>query len=352
MTLERSSDLSADSLSLEHFFLQSVDYPQRLKAGILLAVSGGADSVAMLCCFAALSKQMPTHNAAIQVAHVNHALRGGESDDDAVFVRKLAAQFGFASLETRLTSEMFDADESGSFEAAARKLRYDFLQRTAEQNSLRYVALAHNADDQAETILHRILRGTGIAGLAGIPPFRPLGEAVMIIRPMLSFSKKQILAYLAAIDQPFRTDSSNAESQYTRNKIRNDLLPQLASGYNPNVVEAFVRLGSQAADWATYIHSQTDALFDRVVIFQPHKTFVQVEQLADVPTLLIRELFVMIWSRQHWHLRDMTFVHWERLAEMATSRLQTPQKQTFPGNIIAERTDARLILYKLKQATE
>ena len=350
--MERSSDLSADGLSLERFFLQSTDGPQRLKAGILLAISGGADSVAMCRCFAALSEQTSTLDAAIQVAHVNHALRGGESDGDAVFVRELADRFCFAYHETRLTPEMFNVDDSGSFEAAARKLRYDFLQRTAEQNSLRYVALAHNADDQAETILHRILRGTGIAGLAGIPPFRPLGEAVTIIRPMLSFSKKQILDYLAAIDQPFRTDSSNAESRYTRNKIRNDLLPQLASGYNHNVVEALVRLGSQAADWAAYIRSQTDALFDRAVIVQSHKTLVQVEQLADVPNFLIRELFVMIWSRQHWHLRDMTFAHWERLAEMITSHTQIPQKQAFPGNIAAERTDAQLILYKSKQATE
>ena len=350
--MERSSDLSADGLSLERFFLQSPDNPQRLKAGILLAVSGGADSVAMLRCFAALSEQTSTYKAAIQVAHVNHALRGGESDRDAVFVRELADRFGFAYHETRLTPEMFDTDDSGSFEAAARKLRYDFLQRTAEQNSLRYVALAHNADDQAETILHRILRGTGIAGLAGIPPFRPLGEVVTIIRPMLPFSKKQILAYLAAVDQPFRTDSSNAETHYTRNKIRNDLLPQLAATYNHNVVEALVRLGSQAADWAAYIRSQTEALFDRAAIIQSHKTLVQVEPLADVPTLLIRELFVMIWSRQHWHLRDMTFTHWERLAEMTVPQTQTPQKQTFPGNIIVERTDVQLIVYKAEQAME
>ena len=351
--MERSSDLSANGLSLEHFFLKSADDPKRFKAaGILLAISGGADSVAMLRCFAALYEQTSTRDAAIQVAHVNHALRGGESDGDAVFVRELADRFGFAYHETRLMPEMFDTDDSGSFEAAARKLRYDFLQRTAEQNSLRYVALAHNADDQAETILHRILRGTGVAGLAGIPAFRPLGEAVTIIRPMLSFSKKQILAYLAAIAQPFRTDSSNAESRYTRNKIRNDLLPQLASGYNHNVVESLVRLGSQAADWAAYIRSQTDALFDRAVIFQSYKTLVQVEPLVDAPTLLVRELFVMIWSRQHWHLRDMTFAHWERLAEMAASHIKMPQKRVFPGNIIAERTDAQLILYKSKQATK
>lgn len=336
-------------MSPKRLSLSSADFSRWLKGGVLLAVSGGADSTAMLRCFA----DMPAiDDAAIHVAHVDHAQRGDESDGDAAFVRRLAERFGFPYHETRLTPEMFDADDSGSFEAAARNLRYDFLQRTAERNALRYVALAHNADDQAETILHRILRGTGVAGLAGMSVFRPLGDAVTIFRPMLPFSRKEILAYLTATDQPFRTDSTNAESNYTRNKIRNDLLPRLASGYNHAVVEALVRLGSQAADWTDYIRSQTDALFDHAVTCRPRETVVWVERLEGVPPLLIRELFVMIWSRQNRPLRDMTFAHWERLAEMTVSHASSPHKQAFPGNILAERTATQLILYEAKQTTE
>ena len=328
------------------------DFSRWADVGVLLAVSGGADSVAMLRCFAEHTRRSPKSKPLVHVAHVNHALRGDESDGDAAFVRELAAGFDFAYHETRLTADELATDESGSFEAAARGCRYDFLQHTAEQNSLRYVAVAHNADDQAETILHRIIRGTGVAGLAGIPAFRPLGAALTLIRPMLPHSRQRILDYLASVNQSFRTDSTNAETCYTRNKIRNDLLPQLASGYNHAVAESLIRLGSQAAEWDAYIKSQTEALFDRAVVCRSCEVVIQLEALADQPPLIVRELFVMIWSRQHWHLRDMTFAHWERLAQLAQSHanvrpqadVRQPLKRFFPGAIIAERMAERIVL--------
>jgi len=342
-----SRTIDMQGMTLEREFLHSERLARWSDTGILLAVSGGADSTAMLRCFVA-SLQTRKATGKIHIAHVNHAMRKRESDGDALFVRKLAGHFHLPYHETRLTPEMLAADDSGSVEAAARTLRYDFLQQTAEQNSLRYVAVAHNADDQAETILHRIIRGTGVAGLAGIPSVRRLGDAVTLIRPMLPFSRRQILAYLDAIQQPFRTDSSNAESQYTRNKIRNDLLPLLASEYNPTIVDALIRLGTQAAEWADHIKSQTDALYNRAVTCHAGHVSVQLEPLADVPPLLVRELFVMIWSRQHWHQRDMTFAHWERLAEMTLPQIASSHKQVFPGFIIAERTNLQLTLSSKK----
>ena len=334
----------AQCIPLGEGFLRSENMARWTDAGVLLAVSGGADSTALLRCFTASIAQYHAHTAVVHVAHVNHGLRGCESDNDAMFVRQLAGQFGLPYHETRLTPEMLSEADFGSMEAVARKLRYNFLQHTAEQNALRYVAVAHNADDQAETILHRILRGTGIAGLAGIPPVRPLGDAVTLIRPMLVFSRWQILACLDAIKQPFCIDSTNAESHYTRNKIRNDLLPQLASVYNHAVVDAIIRLGTQAAEWSEYVKSQTDALYDRAVSRHADHVAVRLETLSDVPLLLVRELFVMIWSRQHWHLRDMTFTHWQQLAEMTLGYKSTPRKQTFPGAITVEKTTVQLIL--------
>ena len=356
MTSALSRDDVSHGMTLEREFLQREKLARWTATGILLGVSGGADSTAMLRCFVA-DGQTRDRPVAIHVAHVNHALRERESDDDALFVRQLAERFGLPYHETRLTPAMFAADDSGSVEAAARKLRYDFLQRTAERYALRYVAVAHNADDQAETILHRVIRGTGIAGLAGIPPLRRLGDAVTLIRPMLTFSRRPILAYLEAVRQPFRRDSTNAAPVYTRNKIRNDLLPQLASEFNPGIVDALVRLGTQAAGWVDHIKSQTDALYDRVVTCHANRVFVELEPLAGIPPLLVRELFVTIWSRQQWHLRDMTFAHWERLAEMTlpqttASQTTSPHKQDFPGHITAERTNGRLILCSQRQTAD
>ena len=354
MTSALPGNNDVQDMILEREFLQSKRLARWSDAGVLLAVSGGADSTAMLRCFVA-SRHTRHALVAIHVAHVNHAMRGHESDNDALFVRQLAERFGLPYHETRLSSEMLAADDSGSIEAAARKLRYDFLQQTAERNSLRYVAAAHNADDQAETILHRIIRGTGVAGLAGIPPVRRLGDAVTLIRPMLTFSRRHILAYLDTIQQPFRTDSTNAEPLYTRNKIRNDLLPQLASVYNPAIVDALIRLGTQAAEWGDHIKSQTEILYDRVVTCHANHVVVQLEPLADVPPLLIRELFVTIWLRQQWHRRDMTFAHWKQLAEMTlpqtpltqmtSSQTASSHKQVFPGFVTAERTNLQLLLH-------
>jgi len=343
VTSALSGNDDSHGMTLEREFLQSKRLARWADSGILLAVSGGADSTAMLRCFVA---SLQTRNAfgKIHIAHVNHAMRGNDSDDDALFVRQLAEHFGLPYHEMRLTPEMFTADNSGSIEAAARRLRYEFLQHTAEQNSLRYVAVAHNSDDQAETILHRIIRGTGVAGLAGIPSVRRLGDAVTLIRPILTFSRQQILAYLGAIQQPFRIDSTNAESIYTRNKIRNDLLPQLVSEYNHTVVDALIRLGTLAAEWAGHIKSQTDVLYDRVVTCHANHVTVQLKLLSEVPPLLVRELFFTIWVRQQWHRRDMTFAHWERLAEMTLPKTPSSHKQVFPGPVTAERTDAQLIL--------
>jgi len=328
-------------------------------SGILLAVSGGADSVAMLRCFAAflalpevysnrleISDTQPVH-----VAHVNHALRGDESDADALFVRELAATFHLPYHEIRLTAGMFDTDDSGSFEAAARRLRYDFLRKTAEKHALRYVATAHHADDRIETVLHRIIRGTGIAGLAGIPEFRRLGGAVTVVRPMLSFSRRQIVEYLREKKQDFRIDSTNRESVYTRNKIRNRLLPELIGEYNPLFPEAIERLSRQAADWSDFVRSQTETLYDQSVEIrsasntQNSRVFIDKRVLRDQHRVLVRELFVTIWKRNHWPLRNMRFEHWNWLAETAFD-VHDESKIMFPGQIAVQSDPEYIVLEK------
>ncbi|MDR1383254.1 MAG: tRNA lysidine(34) synthetase TilS [Planctomycetaceae bacterium] len=345
--------------ALECEFTESSNAIRWIPVGILLAVSGGADSVAMLRCFAALAHSLTSHSSPsansfgeIHVAHVNHGLRGDESDQDALFVRQLAETFRFPYHECQLNNTMFAADDSGSLEAAARRLRYKFLCRTAEQQALRYVAAAHNADDQTETILHRILRGTGIAGLAGIPSVRPLNDAVTLVRPMLRFSKTQILEYLTTLKQPFRTDSTNQESHFTRNKIRNELLPQLANEYNPSVANALRRLGEQVAEWKNYIASHTEKFFECATTVRTNQNkengrrqvIVDLSLLCIQPRLLIREFFVELWKRQCWQLRNMTHKHWNLLADFVLNESKKCQQQMFPGKILVQRNKEQMML--------
>ncbi|MCL2349789.1 MAG: tRNA lysidine(34) synthetase TilS [Planctomycetaceae bacterium] len=347
--------------TLEQKLMETASLSRWCDSGILLAVSGGADSVAMLRCFAtflALPDAAGISDApSVHIAHVNHALRGNESNADALFVRDLAATFHLPYHEIRLTAGMFDADDSGSFEAAARKLRYDFLRKTAEKHALRYVATAHHADDRIETVLHRIIRGTGIAGLAGIPEFRRLGGAVTVVRPMLSFSRQQIVEYLQEKKQPFRVDSTNRESVHTRNKIRNRLLPELTGEYNPSITEAIGRLSRQAADWSDFIRFQTETLYDLSVEIRPsvetgvasktHNTriFIRKQVLRGQHRVLVRELFVVIWKRNHWPLRNMRFEHWNRLAETAFN-LRDESKIMFPGQIAVQSDSEHVVLEK------
>ena len=196
---------------------------------VLVAVSGGADSVALLRGLAGLKVG---GEGKLVVGHFNHRLRGEESDGDEQFVARLAEELGLGLECGRLEAGDIDACPDG-IEEAARRQRYRFLTETAERVGARYVACAHTADDQVETVLHRILRGTGIAGLAGIPRCRRLSPAVTLIRPLLEVRRAELVDYLASLGQSYREDSSNLDRRFTRNRIRHDLLPQLAKDFNP-----------------------------------------------------------------------------------------------------------------------
>jgi tRNA(Ile)-lysidine synthase len=226
-------------------------------------------------------------------------------------------------------------------EAAARRVRYEFLTQTAHRVGARFVATGHTADDQAETILHRILRGTGIAGLAGSPRVRPLSPATTLIRPLLQLRRAEVIAYLERLGQPFREDRTNADPQFTRNRIRHELLPQLARQYNPNVVESLLRLGAVARDSQAAIEPLVDTLlYSAVQDGGDDSVRVDRGRLAGAHRHLVRELFVAIWRRCQWPEQGMTFDHWDRLAELARST--TAGKIVLPGKILARAEGAEM----------
>lgn len=208
---------------------------------VVAAVSGGADSTAMLDALVRSGRRR------IVVAHLNHALRGAESDGDETFVRQLAARHGLEAVTERLAVADQAREWKQNLEAAARELRYGFLRRVAEARGLRYVLSAHTRDDQAETVLMRLLRGSGAEGLRGIAPARPLGERVTLARPMLAVSRADVLAYCERHELEFRTDSSNLSPDFTRNRIRMELLPRLRD-FNPRGDDALARAAAALAE--------------------------------------------------------------------------------------------------------
>jgi tRNA(Ile)-lysidine synthase len=318
---------------------------------VLLAVSGGTDSVALARAMAAL-KSVHGGVGRLYIGHYNHKLRD-QADDDERFVIKLSKQLGLACETASGNVAQMAADSGQGIELAARRARHAFLQDTAGRIGARFVVTAHTADDQAETILHRIIRGTGIAGLAGITRSRCFGHA-SLIRPMLSIRRREIEEYLQAIGQTFREDQSNTDRRFTRNRIRHELLPHLARHYNSNAADALLRIGSLAAEAQNVIENLVAELADQAVNFKNTTTVeIDAKTMAERPRYLLRELCVAVWRRQSWPMQAMGFVQWDELAEIllaANTSAPLPlstNKKIFPGNIQVEISNGLMYLNML-----
>jgi tRNA(Ile)-lysidine synthase len=231
------------------------------------------------------------------------------------------------------------ADQQGDgIEAAARAARYSFFQEAAPRLGARYVVTGHTADDQAETVLFNLLRGTGLSGLAGIPRVRSLGPAVSLIRPMLSIRRCEVISYLAEIQQDYCVDPTNASSDFARNRIRHELLPLVRREFNHDIEGALCRLSQLVGDAQRVIEKLADELLDRCVSQDKKLDAVVVNSkpLVEADRHLIRELFIALWRRERWPLQDMGFNEWEMLATMAADGAALT-KRIFPGGVVVER---------------
>jgi tRNA(Ile)-lysidine synthase len=211
---------------------------------VLAAVSGGADSVAMLL---ALHDLAPRLRYRLSVAHLNHGIRGASATKDATFVRHLCAQLETACYEGKVDVPLLASQHGDSLEMAARDARYRFLTDTARQVGATVVATAHTADDQAETLVLRLTRGTGLRGLAGIAE-ETQSYGVRVVRPLLHTTRNDIVHFLRDGQQTWRVDESNTDLRFLRNHVRHEILPFLAAKLNPRIQDALVRLSEIAAD--------------------------------------------------------------------------------------------------------
>src|SRR5262245_33636324 len=293
----------AERLSLAGHVRRSLSGCDPPAADVVVAVSGGPDSVALL---RAIVEAIPGR---VVVAHVNHGWRGAVSDADERFVRDLAARLRGNDPRVSLAvhrAALPDARENR--EADARRQRYEWLSKVAAECGIHSIATGHTADDQAETVLFRLLRGTGFDGLRGIAAVRPLAGSVRLIRPLLSVSRQEIIDYLAERGQDFRTDESNADRRFTRNRIRHELLPLLAREYNPRVRETLCRLASQAGEVHTAFRDVAVELL--ALARKPPAGPMEVldaQILADAPVSVLRRAWRLIWKQNDWPMGEMGF---------------------------------------------
>jgi len=282
--------------------------------GILVAVSGGADSMALLRGLLQLRDEL---QLVLHVGHLDHQLRGAASREDAEWLQRVCREL-HVPLKIGQRDIAHIAERTGhGIEEAARDARYEFLEKTALECDCGVIALAHTADDQSETILHHILRGTGLAGLRGIPRERKLDSGVHLLRPLLDVDRTTLRDYLQHIGQDFREDESNQDEGFTRNRIRRRLLPLLAENYNPQVRPALLRLGRQAQEAQNAFDELSRRLLDRALeSSSASECRLKWQPFQDMPRHLVRETLALLWRRLGWPRQKMGFDQWDELAKI------------------------------------
>ncbi len=235
---------------------------------ILVALSGGADSVA-------LTRILITLGYHCEAAHCNFALRGEESDRDEDFVRNFCRSLNIKCHSIHFETRRYAAQQSISIEMAARELRYNWFSKICEESDCQVVAVAHHKDDSVETMLLNLIRGTGINGLLGIRP-----KNGNVVRPLLCASRQEVVEYLHRMNQTYVTDSTNLEDEYTRNKIRLNLLP-LMEEINPSVKDGLVKTASYLNDISKVYQQAIKESIDRIFI-TPEKE-ISIEKLMNEP---------------------------------------------------------------------
>jgi tRNA(Ile)-lysidine synthase len=277
---------------------------------VLVGLSGGPDSVALLHSLVTLGHRWSLR---LVVAHLNHQLRGATADQEAAFVRRLSAGLDICCEIGSRNVARYGATHRLSIQEAARIVRYAFFDEVAAKYSASKVALGHHADDNAESILMHLLRGTGPLGLTGIPPVRH----GYIIRPLIGLTKKDILAFLELGGFEYLRDRSNLNTKYLRNRIRHELLPHLKECYNPNTVCALNRLASILRDEEDFWDQEVrQILQDLLVDHAPNRLSFMAGGLSDLHPALLRRLVRHAVLSLRGELKRLGHVHVEAVARL------------------------------------
>jgi tRNA(Ile)-lysidine synthase len=283
---------------------------------VLVGFSGGPDSTATLLCLHHLAKK---HKMALGAAHLNHDLRGERAAADARHAAEVAASLGIPCVVATHSVAAFRLNRRLSPEEAAREVRYRFLERTALDGGFNRIALGHHRDDEAESLLMRLLRGSGPLGLAGIPPMRPgAAGALTIIRPLIRSSRSEIMAYLNRHRMAAVQDESNADIRLLRNRIRHQLLPLLTENYNSALAEGLSRMARLMREEEDWLSTVTD-MHLAAMILADHGTLLVLDRrrLGTCHPALQRRLLRAAVAKCKGHLRRMGFAALEAAREFA-----------------------------------
>jgi len=309
---------------------------------VLVAVSGGPDSVCLLSILHAFSKEL---DLKLHIAHLDHMFRGEESAGEALFVKELASTFGLPATIERIDVPSFCAERGLSSPAGAREIRYRFLNKVADEIGADRIALGHTANDQAETLIMRLIRGAGVSGLSAIPPKRG-----RIIRPLIDSTRAEILDYLRQKNIDFVTDSSNLKPVYERNRIRLELMPLLGQ-HNPRIVETLATEAALLRDENEALEACLKAMAP-TVLAQEHDVVRigrdEFDRLLPAFKRRILRKAIEVAGADH---RKMSFIHIDDALSFM-SRTQTGRAIELPQGLLIERRYEAFIVHMKKKTVE
>lgn len=314
---------------------------------VLLAVSGGIDSTALLYVMAGL-KAEKILNTDFVCAHINHQLRGSQADLDKDFVIAQATKLKFAIITRRLDVHRFARRNKLSIETAARTLRIESLLDIAKANNCSRIATGHQKNDNVETVLQRLIRGTGFRGLGGIWPKRSFADNISFVRPLLCVTREEIVQYLKERNLKWQVDSTNADCNYRRNYIRHRLLPALQQQCNSSIVEQLSRLAESACKFYRLVCDCADKAWPELTKFDGSEVRVDLKKFASqakpVKVEIIRRSLSIIGSGE----KDLTQKHFRRISQLAQQNI-SGRKIELPGGFVVHREYAGLIFARAKE---
>jgi len=309
----------------------------------IVAVSGGADSTALLHALVQLNKIFKIQ---LRVVHVHHGLRAEEADRDAEFVKSLCVIYKIKYQVIYVDVNTFAAEQHMSTEEAARYLRYQALEKAAtdweeEEDTTKQVkiAVAHNKDDDAETILMQLVRGSGLKGIGGIRPIRG-----RIIRPLLFVSRAQIENYLKKEEKTYITDSTNLCDDYTRNRIRHDIIPRLTESINKAAIENITRAGKLIGSADLYLSKTAEKIFNEHEEREGNKIGILTDVLKQQDIVIINYILRLMINRVNKSMKDITSRHIDEMQDLIFA--QPGKKIDLPYRLVVIRTYDKLMVYK------
>lgn len=305
---------------------------------IVVGVSGGADSV---CLLALLYEIRERYQLTLHVLHVNHGIRGKAAEADACFVEEMSSRMGLPFCLVKKNVPLTARQMGMTEEEAGRYVRYLAMESYREEIGADKIAVAHHRDDQAETVLFQLFRGSSPRGLAGMPPQRE-----NIIRPLLFAGREDIEYWLAEKKMSYCQDATNQLVQYTRNKIRLKLLPYAEKEINRQAVRHIAQLAEQMTQWRDYIEKQGKAAFDRLVQKDPVRAewLLDTEAFQKEEDVIGGEVLRLLFDTVFPGVRDITTVHYEKVCELV--QMENGKELHMPGGIIVRKQYKKLRFYR------